>query len=138
MIDLKKLPKGTVTFRIPIYDDMKFSLNEIKKHWSIRKRMVDAFHEETQYALEEFKKMPKFTWRVDLIFRFFWKTRILDSSNTAFMAKSSEDAIVRAGVVKTDTNECVRWIMKESVLMTKKERAELAGDEMEVYIVPVE
>lgn len=138
MIDLNKLPKWTVSFRIPVYDDMKFSLNEIKKHWSIRKRMVDAFHEETNYALEAMEKMPKFPWRVDIIFRFFWKTRILDSSNTAFMAKSSEDALVRAGVMKTDTNECVRWICKESVLMTKKERDLLPGDELEVYICPVE
>ncbi len=60
MINLEKLPKGTVYFRIPVYDDMKFSLNDIKKHWSIRKRMVDAFHEETNYALEAMPKMPKF------------------------------------------------------------------------------
>ena len=131
------LPKGTVSFRIPIYDDMKFSLNEIKKHWSIRKRMVDAFHEETNYALEAMDKMPKFEGRVDIIFRFFWKSRILDSSNTAFMSKSIEDSIVRAWVIRTDTNECVRWICKESVLMNKKDRTILPWDEVEVYIVPV-
>lgn len=50
-------------------------------------------------------KIPKFSSIVDIHFRFYWKTRPLDSSNCSPMAKCVEDTLVRSGVLEKDTNE---------------------------------
>jgi len=56
----------------------------------------------------------KINYKVNIHFNFYFKGRLLDSSNCSYMAKMIEDCLVHYGVIKDDTTKYVGRFSLES------------------------
>lgn len=101
----------------------KISTNKIYAgmHFRSRKKIVDLYH---NYFIDQKGKTIEH-YPVDITYIFTFKTRPLDSLNTAFMAKMIEDSLIKHGVLQDDTPEFV----ESSTLISKK------GEKDEVEII---
>jgi hypothetical protein len=71
-------------------------------HWSKRKKIADAYHR----ALLPFRDR-RFLLPAHLLFTFTFKSRLLDCTNCAIMAKCLEDALVMYKIIPDDTPKYV-------------------------------
>ena len=101
--------KQTTTFtNLP-----KLSTNEIYsgKHWRSRQKHKQDYLWLTQ---SEIKKLKKVESKVNLEFVFYFKSRAIDSSNCAYMAKILEDCLVHYKIIENDDIKCVGQVSLES------------------------
>jgi hypothetical protein len=91
----------------------KVSTNEIYagKHWRARQKMKENY---LWLTCNEIKKLQPVSGKVDLDFTFHFKSRPIDSSNTAYMAKLIEDCLIHHGILKNDDIKCVGKVILES------------------------
>ena len=97
-----------------IFKDLpKVSTNEIYagKHWRARQKLKESY---LWLTCSEIKKLQPVIGKVDLDFTFYFKSRPIDSSNTAYMAKLIEDCLVHYGILKNDDVKFVGKISLES------------------------
>lgn len=131
----------TITIRIDIDEDMKFSLNKIwawgpGSQW-VRKAKRDLWHEEVESVIEKIK-IKKINYPVTMEYIFFFRTRYLDCSNNALHIKLIEDALVAEKIIEDDTNEYIRKFSVEVPIIDKKERSKLETDYVIINIIPYE
>lgn len=118
-----------VVFRIDIDEDLKFSLNKVWGwcHFSVRSRFRNNWHDVINELVDD-KKIKPIKDYVVIGYKFFFKTRYLDSSNCSAMAKMIEDWLVEAWIFGWDTNDYVKGIYLESVKIDDKERKKMKND----------
>lgn len=128
--------KKAQEIRIEIDEDLKFSLNKVwwGCHFSVRSRFRNNWHDEIE---NKSSHIDKIEWICKLEFRFFFKTRYLDSSNCSAMAKMIEDGLVEHWVIKWDTNLHVQSVYLESVLLEPKAKKNLKSDYVIISIIPI-
>lgn len=147
-----ELPDEIIRFRLEFDDAMKLSLNKV---WSwgpwtqwIRKAAADLWHQDIENLLDNSKKIPKITEKVDIFMEFYfstwdsWGKRQLDSSNCSAIGKMVEDSFKLdkkknpKGFIHDDTNDCVGWFCMRSAELTLVERKELESSYVIVSIRP--
>lgn len=98
---------------IELLDLPKISTNKIYAgvHWTGRKHQKDLYLMATKYDM---KKIEKIESKVDLEFIFYFKSRVLDSSNCSYMGKLLEDCLVAHGVLQDDTIKYVGKVSYQS------------------------
>lgn len=97
----------------------KISTNAIYSglHYRVRKKQADLFHKQ----MLEFKNKYEIThYPVDIIYLFYFKGKLLDSSNCSYMAKLIEDGMIKIGLLKNDSPKFVRVITLRSMKSKKK------------------
>ena len=96
------------------------SLNSIYAgaHWSKRKRQADEAHLAVKIAA---KGVAMFDNPVMVTYQPMIKGRAYDISNYAYSLKLIEDGLVRAGVLKDDTNAYVKAITIKEPIKVKAE-----------------
>lgn len=106
----------------------KISLNKIYGgiNWRDRADVVDNFHSSLYDMKGRTVKIKNYP--VTISYEFHFKSKPLDSSNCAFMAKMIEDAFIVHGILKGDSIEYV----SETRLKSRKS-LEKSTDDM-VYI----
>ena len=99
---------------ITLLDLPKISTNKIYAgvHWTGRKHQKDLYLMATKYDM---KKIEKIESKVDLEFTFYFKSRVLDSSNCSYMGKLLEDCLVAHGVLQDDTIKYVGKVSYQSL-----------------------
>jgi hypothetical protein len=99
---------------ITLIDLPKISTNKIYAgvHWTGRKHQKDLYLMATKYDM---KKIEKIKSKVDLEFTFYFKSRVLDSSNCSYMGKLLEDCLVAHGVLQDDTIKYVGKVSYQSL-----------------------
>ena len=99
-----------IEIKLPI---IKISTNAYYagKHFMVRKKHKDSYIQLTN----GFKKYSLINEKVDLDFKFYFKSRALDSSNCSAMVKLYEDCLVKHGVLKDDTIKYVGKVSMESL-----------------------
>ena len=115
------------------YDILKVSTNAIYSwmHWTKRKKLANLYH---NLIKADCKKLEQITEKVDIDFKFYFKTRYLDSSNCGFMAKMLEDWLVNGWLLEDDTNKYIWKISLESVLLKIKDRKKINKDYVTISI----
>lgn len=85
----------------------KISLNTaLRKH----NAALSAAKQEWYYTvIAERIKAYKGPFPVDIRYHYRLAGKAMDSTNTAFMSKALEDAMVQAGILPDDTPSFVRW-----------------------------
>ena len=98
--------------KFTIYVPEKVSLNTaMRKHY----RAVNELKQEWHWAVAEAHVPPwEGSYPVDIRFHYFLNGKAMDSSNTGFMSKALEDALVEAGVFPDDNPKFVRWSSNRS------------------------
>lgn len=106
---------------IPFYGP---STNDIYSgvHWSVRKRAKDGALKAVKIAVGKLDIEMPIPNRVDLIFtpQLGKGVRKRDTSNNSMTAKLVEDALVKAGLLKDDTDEFVRNVTNTPALIDRK------------------
>ena len=99
---------------ITLIDLPKISTNKIYAgvHWTGRKHQKDLYLMATKYDM---KKIEKIKSKVDLEFTFYFKSRVLDSSNCSYMGKLLEDCLVAHGVLQDATIKYVGKVSYQSL-----------------------
>lgn len=95
---------------IPI---IKVSSNTIYagKHWTFRKKLKDDY----LFLTNKFKELQPYNEKINIDFKFYFKSRALDSSNCSFMVKMIEDCLTHYKVIKDDTIKYIGRISIESL-----------------------
>lgn len=148
--DKNKIEWEIFRFKIEFDDDMKLSLNKVWSGWPwtqwVRKAAADLWHQDIENLLENSKKVPMITEKVDIFMTFYFSTwdsggkRQLDSSNCSAMGKMIEDSFKydknknRKWFIVDDTNDKVWWFCLRSAQMTLAERKLLETSYVEVSI----
>lgn len=111
----------------------KISTNKIYSwlHWRKRWPIAERFHNLTKQDCKEFETIKE---KVDLRMRFYFKKHSFDSSNCSFMAKMIEDSLVKNWLLTDDTNKFVWEFRVESVELTTKQKKEMTGHYVRIYI----
>lgn len=111
----------------------KVSTNKIYSwiHWKQREKIADYFH---NLVLDDCKQLKPITHKVNLDFKFYYKSRYLDSSNNSFVWKMLEDGLVKGWLLKDDDNKYIWQVSYESVLIDKKVRKEMESDFIRLII----
>jgi|TARA_Y100000034_G_C6727335_1_gene322038 hypothetical protein len=76
-------------------------------HWTKRKELADLYH---NYLLPEKGKHKIKEFPVDITYIFRFKGKVLDCSNTTYMAKMLEDALVGIKLLPDDNPDYVSSI----------------------------
>ena len=115
----------------------KDSLNSIYSgiHWTKRREKANYWHNVTKIDV---MNLDKIDYRIELEFKFFFKSRMLDSSNCAFMWKMLEDSLVKNWLLEDDSPEYVANVKYESIIIDPKERKKMDWDKVEIIIKPYE
>jgi len=92
-----------ITIPIP----QKISTNSIYGgiHWAKRKKVADLYHQ----ALLEHRNKPITEYPVDINYIFTFKSKPLDSTNCAFMAKMIEDGLIQNNILEDDSYQHVSF-----------------------------
>lgn len=116
--------------------EYKKSLNSIYAwiHWTKRKKIADYWHFIT---LADIKQLEKIDYRIDIEFNFYFKSRMLDSSNCSFMAKMIEDSFVKNWLLEDDNPNYVRKVTYHTNLIEPKERKAMEWDRVEIIFYKV-
>ena len=103
---------------ITLLDLPKISTNKIYAgvHWRQRKQQKDQYLILTK---NEMKKLDKIEKKIELEFIFYFKSRVLDSSNCSYMGKLLEDCLVAHGVLQDHT---IKYVGKVSYQSLKGDR----------------
>ena len=90
----------------------KISTNAIYagRHWAVRKKDADFYHNEILHYAKEQKIKKVKEYPISLILIFYFKNRPYDSSNCFYMAKLIEDGLRNAGIIDDDTPKFVEFI----------------------------
>lgn len=101
-------------FKIILKDYLKISTNKIYAgtHWTYRNKVKQDY---LTWFLSYKNKIPKFDYKVNLSFKFYFKKRGYDSSNLSYMIKIIEDCLVKYGIFKDDTRKYVGCVSMESL-----------------------
>jgi hypothetical protein len=93
-------------------DIIKVSSNAIYAgtHWTKRKKLKEDY----LWLTKKFQHLTPIHEKVDLDFKFYFKSHPLDSSNCFFLVKMIEDCLVTYGVLKGDSIQYVRKVSVES------------------------
>ena len=111
-----------IQYKIPI-TGVKISTNKIYAgvHWSKRKQIKDDV---SGYAMAFCRPIQEIeSYPVEIRYRFLFRTRPLDTLNTAYMSKMFEDSLVSLGVIKDDTPRYVARAVLEVPLLNSEERS---------------
>ena len=77
-------------------------------HWSDRKKLADAWHLAIFIICKQDKIKPVVSYPVTITTKSYYKkTKEMDTSNVFPANKLAEDGLVRAGILKDDTNQYV-------------------------------
>jgi hypothetical protein len=111
----------------------KVSTNQIYSwiHWRKRKQIADWYHQLTKKDCKEFSTLLD---KVDISFKFYFRSRYLDSSNCSFMWKMIEDSLVKNKLIKDDSNMYIWCISYESMIISQKDRKKLNNDFVRIII----
>ena len=111
----------------------KVSTNKIYSwvHWTKRKKIADYYHNLVKEDCILLKQIEK---KVTIEFKFYFKSRYLDSSNCSFMAKMLEDWLVWNWLLINDTNTYVWKFSIESIFITPVDRKKMEWDLVEIII----
>jgi len=101
-------------FKIILKDYIKVSTNKIYagKHWTFRKKLKNDY---LQWFSIYKNKFPKFDYKVNLDFKFYFKGRCLDSTNNSYQIKLLEDCMSYYEIIKDDTIKYVGRVSMESL-----------------------
>lgn len=90
-------------------------------HWAKRKKAKDDATKATLAAVRQ-AGLSLMEGQVDLVFRprLGKGVRRRDTSNNSMSAKLIEDALVKAGVLADDTEDCVRRVIHEPAEIDRK------------------
>ena len=112
--------EGFEEFTIILEDFYKVSTNKIyaSRHWSFRKNAKDSYKSWFNKYKNNF---PKFDYKVNLDFKFYWYKKPLDSTNCSFIIKMIEDCMTKNGIIKDDTIEYVGKVSMESFETKEKD-----------------
>lgn len=112
-----------IKIHIPL-EGLKISTNKFYAglHWSKRKEVKDGF---LDLAGSFCRGIPKIeSYPVEIEYKFFFRSRPLDSLNTSIMAKILEDAFRAIGILEEDDAAHVkRSILEVNILPKKKRKA---------------
>jgi len=113
--------------------ELKKSTNSIYSwiHWTKRKKIADYYHNIVYQDCQDIWRLDK---KINLTFKFYWKSRVLDSSNCSFMWKCLEDWLVKGWIVEDDNNQFIWTVSYESVELTKAQRKTLKEDTVIITI----
>jgi hypothetical protein len=102
-------------FKIILKDYYLVSTNKIysSRHWTYRNKIKKDY---AMWFLKYKNKLPKFDYKIDLEFNFYFKNKGYDSSNVSLMGKIIEDLLVKDGVIKDDNR---RWVGRVSYVSRK-------------------
>jgi hypothetical protein len=102
-------------FKIILKDYYLVSTNKIysSRHWTYRNKIKKDY---AMWFLKYKNKLPKFDYKIDLEFNFYFKNKGYDSSNCSYMGKIIEDLLVKNGVIKDDNR---RWVGRVSYISRK-------------------
>jgi hypothetical protein len=83
--------------RIRFDNIIKVSSNKIYAgmHWRNRAKMKEDYK---LLLYNDLIKIKPIKYKVSLNFKFYWKSKALDSSNCSYMAKMIEDCLVRKNI----------------------------------------
>jgi len=103
--------------RITIPLPEKVSLNNFyaSRHWSLRQKIVDMYHEAVFFSVKQQKIRPVKQYPVFITYAFTLKGRLLDASNCP--VKLIEDGLVTSGILIDDSP---RYVKGYSVLSVEK------------------
>ena len=106
------LKENTLTVKLKGYT--KVSTNKIyaSKHWTFRKRLKDDY---LKWFLLYKSRFPRLDQKINLDFKFYFKSRCLDSTNVSHMVKMIEDCLVHYGIIEDDTIKYVGCVSMESL-----------------------
>lgn len=107
-----------IQYHIPL-NGLKVSTNKIYAgiHWTKRKESADAIHSVATGFCRPIKRVESYP--VEIIYRFVFTSRSLDTLNCAYMAKCIEDAFRAIGILEDDSPSYVARTIIESVAESK-------------------
>lgn len=108
-----------IQYRIPV-TPIKISTNQIYSgiHWAKRKKIKDDIFNLTRISCREIKQIESYP--VEIVYRYHFSSRALDTLNCAFMSKMFEDSLCSLGVIKDDTPTYVSRAVIEVFAEAKK------------------
>ena len=95
-----------MTFIIPIPEKVSLNVFYSQRHWAIRKKIADSFHEAVFYSVKEQRAKPVKNYPVFINYTFYMTGRLLDATNTP--TKLVEDGLVKAGILQNDSPKYVK------------------------------
>jgi len=116
-----------IRYLVPI-SSWKTSTNKFhgRAHWSKRKEFTDDVFEYAKAFCRPVERVVSYP--VQIIYRFFFVTRPLDTLNCATMAKALEDAFRSLGILEEDDpSHVARTILEVFKLTPKKKKAAVYG-----------
>jgi len=122
---------AVLVYNIP--KQYKVSTNKIYAwmHWRQRKKIADYYH---NISRDDCIELWHIDWKVDLDFKYYWRSRYLDSSNTSFISKTIEDSLVKNKLLTDDSNSYIWKVTYESILIDPKERKKQEWDYLRLTI----
>jgi len=122
-----------IKFKYVIPKEFKMSTNKIYAwiFWTKRKKISDFYH---SIVYSDAQKFDTLTEKVNIKMNFYWKSRVLDSSNCTFIWKCLEDWLVKWWLLEDDTNKYVWKFSCESIHLTPAQRKTLDGDYVVIEI----
>lgn len=115
----KNISKDIIHYKIPLRG-LKFSTNKIYAgiHWSKRKEIKDGILSVTAGFCRPILKVKSYPVRI--VYRFVFRSRSLDTLNTAAMAKMFEDAFRTLGILQDDSPKFVNKSELEVIEVSRK------------------
>ena len=102
----------------------KVSTNKIYAglNWRTRVRHKDQYQWEVMRVIKENNLQPIDGFPIVLRFKFFFKKRVLDSSNCSYMAKLIEDCLVCQNIIPDDS---IQYVSEVQILAVKGRKDEV-------------
>lgn len=111
-----------ITYRVPLLG-IKLSTNQSYAgiHWTKRKAIKDSVLSIVFGVCRPVLKVDSYP--VDIRYRYVFKTRALDTLNTAIISKMLEDALCSIGVLEDDSPHFVKRSILEVDVLPKEKRS---------------
>lgn len=99
-----------MTITIPLPQKLSSNAMHARMHWTKRAKISDEFYQAVWFAVKEQKVKRITKYPVDCRYDFVLEGKLLDTLNTAEMAKLVEDGLRKAGVLDDDGQKHVREV----------------------------
>ena len=115
-----------ITYRIPI-TGYKESTNKIYAgvHWAKRKQFKDSILALAGWHCRPIQRVESYP--VQILYKFVFGSKPLDSTNCSYLIKCFEDALVAFEIIKDDSPEYVARTIIEVVALPKQKNKKNVG-----------